>query len=718
MTEEPKVWLIRAQYGQWTDAFVDNGYIGIHYNLDNVDVTNVSSIDEFRRIYAQENPSVDSVHSIGNRSGQIARFHIDTKAGNYVLTPGIDRNEIRYGRFTSDTTYYTDGEDGLPCRNRKGVDWSPTRLSRRQLPEGMLNAQATVSEINNESHKARFFSLISATGLGIESLKPDLKLPEDSWVPFHLEVGKKLIEGEWWREEKRDEFARMVNDIRWIDPRDAGFSAGNKEWRPDPFSFYDSFSIWNTGPDGTHVHQKVKDLMGIEVNVPSEQQGSYGLHWGWHDPIDDEEISFLWDLFRFAVEFEPLSGDVNSERKFIEFYDRASSATFLPGKRARVWTYFLYWIDPTKYVIARRLRKKDLGLAVDLGVSEELRTGREYLKALKGIRELGFEHGFTMLDVNRKSTTREMLGLDPMIVPVNGVYGVDTMLDEGVFLERTDIDRMLRILRTKKNLILQGPPGVGKTFIARRLAYALIGRKDGDRVESVQFHQSYSYEDFVGGYRPDVVDRQMVFEPKDGPFLILCTAAKSESEDRFVLFIDEINRGNLSRVFGELLMLIEADKRSSEYAVRLQHRSDGADRFFVPNNVYIIGTMNLADRSLTGMNVAMRRRFGFFDLEPQFGKRAFTEWLADETEMPTEMRERINSRMKALNDDIAVDPSLGGNYAVGHSFFCPPKGDPEGGWEEWYETVVDYEIRPLLREYWFDAPDTANDHADKLLGKD
>ena len=182
-----------------------------------------------------------------------------------------------------------------------------------------------------------------------------------------------------------------------------------------------------------------------------------------------------------------------------------------------------------------------------------------------------------------------------------------------------------------------------------------------------------------------------------------------------MLLIDEINRGNLSRVFGELLMLIEADKRNPESGVTLQHRSEDAERFYVPDNVYIIGTMNLADRSLTGMNVAMRRRFGFFDLKPQFGKPVFTEWLADKTEMPPEMRERINSKMVTLNHEIRDDPSLGENYAVGHSFFCPPKGEPEGGWDEWYETVVDYEIRPLLKEYWFDAPTKANEQADKLL---
>ena len=210
----------------------------------------------------------------------------------------------------------------------------------------------------------------------------------------------------------------------------------------------------------------------------------------------------------------------------------------------------------------------------------------------------------------------------------------------------------------------------------------------------------------------------MVFTRQDGPFLRMCAEARANPDDDYVMLIDEINRGNLSRVFGELLMLIEADKRTKEFGVTLQHRPSDPEGFFVPENVYIIGTMNLADRSLTGMNVAMRRRFGFVDLKPQFGESVFTDWLDDETDMPEAMKGRVNERMAALNSTIAGDASLGFNYAVGHSFFCPPERGPAGGWEEWYETVVDYEIRPLLREYWFDAPDTANGHADKLLESD
>jgi len=313
--------------------------------------------------------------------------------------------------------------------------------------------------------------------------------------------------------------------------------------------------------------------------------------------------------------------------------------------------------------------------------------------------------------------------------PAPDNYDYFDMLNDGVFMDLEDIRRMDGVLRSKKNIILQGPPGVGKTFVTKRLAYVLMGERADSRIASVQFHQSYSYEDFVGGYRPALNDEdQLIFDAKDGAFLRLCEQARLDPTHRYVMLIDEINRGNLSRVFGELLMLIEADKRAERHAVELPHRVAMVDRgsansasFYVPPNVYIIGTMNLADRSLTGMNVAMRRRFGFAELRPQFGETRFRNWLndtkfTDDENMPKSLQNEIHRRMARLNETIANDSSLGKQYAVGHSFFCPdPDRDPpDGDWREWYEVVVEYEIRPLLEEYWFDAPETAKREADNL----
>ena len=293
--------------------------------------------------------------------------------------------------------------------------------------------------------------------------------------------------------------------------------------------------------------------------------------------------------------------------------------------------------------------------------------------------------------------------------PINK-YTIDDMVnDDDLFFKPRELRRMHSRLEDKKNLILQGPPGVGKTFVLERLAYALMGERADGRIRNVQFHQSYSYEEFVQGYRPGVNRRdELVFKLEKGSFLRLCEeASKKENEDkRFVMVIDEINRGNLSRVFGELLSLIEKDKRGDGFSVELL----GGDVFSVPENVYILGTMNLADRSLAGMDYAMRRRFAFVTLEPQFEKDEFLEWLKGK-KVPEWMITRINERMKQLNEEIADDRSLGRNFAVGHSYFCDiPRGVgnwQDRDWDRWYREIVKTEIEPLLDEYWFDDPEKA-----------
>ncbi len=279
-------------------------------------------------------------------------------------------------------------------------------------------------------------------------------------------------------------------------------------------------------------------------------------------------------------------------------------------------------------------------------------------------------------------------------------YGIEDLISAGVFLPEIEIAQVLERLKSKKNLILQGAPGVGKTFIARRLAYVLMEEKASDRLEMVQFHQTFSYEDFIRGYRP-LPDQAGTFGLQDAIFYRFCKRAQEDPDRDYVFIIDEINRGNLSQIFGELLMLIEADKRGPEFAVPLVYQKAGEDRFHVPENVYIIGLMNLADRSLAIVDYALRRRFAFKTLVPQYSSAAFTDWLCNR-QMKPELAELIASRMGDLNEQIADDPLLGENYQIGHSFFCP-KGDDfsQLDWT-WYSGIVETEIVPLLKEYWFD----------------
>ena len=287
------------------------------------------------------------------------------------------------------------------------------------------------------------------------------------------------------------------------------------------------------------------------------------------------------------------------------------------------------------------------------------------------------------------------------------VYTIDTALD-GVFVSREQFHRILESIRLRRNLILQGPPGTGKTFIAGRIAWCLIGKKKPAQVEQVQFHQSYSYEDFVQGYRPTTSGG---FSLKNGVFFEFCERARENPEEVFVFIIDEINRGNLSRIFGELLMLIEADKRTSDYAVKLTYSSE-EERFFVPPNVYLVGMMNTADRSLALVDYALRRRFAFEELQPAFGTDSFGDYL-HEIGLDQSLIDMIDERMEALNEEIRDDDELGRGFQIGHSFFVPG-GDDELS-DDWYQNVVRTQIRPLLQEYWFDAPERVEGAVNRLL---
>lgn len=295
--------------------------------------------------------------------------------------------------------------------------------------------------------------------------------------------------------------------------------------------------------------------------------------------------------------------------------------------------------------------------------------------------------------------------------PHGPTYPAYTLSDAGreVFLPAERLTAILDALARKKNVILEGAPGVGKSFIARRLAWALLEAKDPSRVEMVQFHQSYAYEDFVQGWRPSGSG----FELRDGVFHRFCRRAAEDPQSKYVFIIDEINRGNLSKVLGELMLLIEPDKRGPDYAIQLAYAVDG-ERFFVPANVYVLGMMNTADRSLAMVDYALRRRFVFIRLEPAFESDAFANTLSDRG-ISDELLARIVERMTTLNDDIRRDTqNLGPGYEIGHSFFVPdPDADapPDG----WYEDVVRQEIAPLLREYWPDQPTRAEDRIARLL---
>lgn len=273
---------------------------------------------------------------------------------------------------------------------------------------------------------------------------------------------------------------------------------------------------------------------------------------------------------------------------------------------------------------------------------------------------------------------------------------------DSVYIDEDSYDTLVSLVKSKKNIILQGAPGVGKTFAAKRLAYSMMGVKDPNRVMMVQFHQSYSYEDFIMGFRPS----ENGFKLKHGVFYEFCKRAEVDSDNDYFFIIDEINRGNLSKIFGELFMLLESDKRG--VALQLLYADE---KFSIPENLYIIGMMNTADRSLAMLDYALRRRFAFFDLKPAFESDGFKSY---QHSLNNDKFNKLIECIKQLNLAIKSDETLGAGFCIGHSYFCDLDKCETYEREDSLSRIVEFELIPLLNEYWFDDVDMVNEWSNNL----
>jgi len=388
--------------------------------------------------------------------------------------------------------------------------------------------------------------------------------------------------------------------------------------------------------------------------------------------------------------------------------DPATQATTFQNASLETWQ-FVHELKPGDVVFAKNGKHTIVGRGV---VTSEYIYDEKYSNEYRNIRKVNWTHKGTwphpgiaitkvLTDVTdytdyvKKLTALfedEEQGAVEEAVIEYPAYTAEDFLDE-VYMSEKDYTILSNLLKNKMNIILQGAPGVGKTFAAKRLAYSMMGVKDPNRVMMVQFHQSYSYEDFIMGFRPAGDG----FELKKGPFYNFCKTAEQDLEHDYYFIIDEINRGNLSKIFGELFMLIENDKRG--VSLQLLYSDE---KFSVPENVYLIGMMNTADRSLALMDYAFRRRFAFFEFAPAFETKGFREYRQSKN---SQKFDNLIAAVQRLNNAIENDESLGRGFRIGHSYFCT-KNEID---DMWLDSVISYELLPLLQEYWFDEPNKVRD---------
>lgn len=294
---------------------------------------------------------------------------------------------------------------------------------------------------------------------------------------------------------------------------------------------------------------------------------------------------------------------------------------------------------------------------------------------------------------------------------VKEIYNLEDLIKEGCFVEEEQLSKIISSLNRKKSIILQGPPGTGKTWLAKRLANIIVGYKNSNNIKAIQFHPNMSYEDFIRGYRPSGNGRLALI---DGPFLEMINKARNDSQSNYVMVIEEINRGNPTQILGEMLTLLEVDKRTPTEALELTYRREHENGIFIPNNLYVIGTMNLADRSLAMVDFALRRRFAFFYLAPNFDEK-WLNYMIDKTKLSRKSLEKIRHVMNNLNQYIAKEEMLGNAFTIGHSYLTCDSVIPDA--MSWYKDIIDSEIKPLLEEYWFDDSNKLDTALKKLFIK-
>jgi 5-methylcytosine-specific restriction protein B len=693
-----------------------------------------STREAFKDALAERMPEL-AEEKIPASAGTLYRFVHTMAEGDVVVCPNRASSTLDIGTVSGPYEFHPESK---VHKHWRPVTWLRSGVPRTELSVAAQNeVSAATTLFRIRTAEEEFEHLLTTPQPSVEA--------DYSWADFYPRLADALVS----YQNDRGMLLDMVWEVAKASGRPQLFKYLQSDHRTDgttgPLRDVDPFTMLGTFNRGIRhearalIARAYGEALSLDPPYPETFAGVPILNnlnsWfvSWENERGNHDVDSLWDLCRSAIDYATEATEETRERLVSAFDACATGGT-------RKLTMGVYWIRPHHFAaydstntafLKKRFPQVASGLSLDARIDgEQFLANTEALAAWLADPETPYDSfpelshaawndlaAATAAAVVAEPAAGEALAAtiasgDALPELSGETYGIDAIREDGCFISTTELEPMIERLRSRKNIVLQGPPGTGKTWLARRrLGWALCDERGTPRVQVVQLHPSLTYEDFVRGWRPSGDGLGLA----DGPFLDMCTRAAADPDQTYVLVIEEINRGNPAQVLGELLTLIEADKRSPEHAMRLAYPRAKEERFFVPPNLYLIGTMNVADRSLAIVDMALRRRFAFIELRPSFGD----DWVQHVSGLgyDLDLLERYGERVSRLNEVVTKDAALGRQYCVGHSYFTPAVRLEETGLDTvgWWRRVVETDVRPLLEEYWFDRPEVAEAECRKLL---
>lgn len=651
--------------------------------------SNKQLIPIYKRKYLEDLATILGMNGASQASiWELQKFLINQKGDkdlfdyyDYLLSILPEEEKTQDNKTDTRVWLYAPGEnarfwDECVANGKMYLGWDPLGdlskyASREDMTEKMKEVYGADKSYTNDSLSTYDF---------VYTIKPgDIVYVKKG---MHKIIGRGVVTGGYEYDAERKEYNNTRN-VEW---------QNNGDWNVESQLVMKTLTDITKYPDLVASLQSLIDGATIEVKDELTDAPS-GFWWLNANPK-------YWSMSEWTVGAEQFYTLLNENGRKRRIYQN-----FVNAKEGDV--VICYESNPTKQILClATVSKASDGERIYFKKVETLANSIDYA-SFKDVPELqqmeclvNPNGSFFKLTADEYDVLMDIIRESNPIVPAKAVklYTKENFLED-VYISSSDYDALCGVLEHKKNIIFQGAPGVGKTFSAKRLAYSIMGEVDDDRIGFVQFHQNYSYEDFVMGYKPN---SEGGFDLQRGIFYKFCIKAANDPGRKYFFIIDEINRGNLSKIFGELLMLIEKDYRANKITLAY---SD--ERFAVPANLYIIGMMNTADRSLAMIDYALRRRFSFYPMKPGFDSDGFKQY---QEELGNEKFNALIEKVKELNKAIVDDGSLGSGFEIGHSYFC----NQEEIANSWLQAVVNYEIIPMLEEYWFDNKDKVDEWSEKL----